>query len=714
MTVQEGISSGIEAWPRKRFSMAVAAVVALSIFAYAGSLTGLKIWDDYFLIGGSAIGGGRSLAKCFTEPFLGFYYRPVVSASFWLDLRLWGQTPFYFHQTNVLLHAATTLALVGLALAAFRSRAVALLAGALFAVQPAQISTVAWIGGRTDSLCALFVTLFAWALITAAHTAGRKRHWAVVGATLAYTAALFTKEQMLAALPLAPLAFWAFQPREADDRSGSAWRAGWLATIPMTVASGIYVMLWGLIGPPRPIAPSSSVFEVFGRALRTTTYYGELLVTPTPASMHTLTLNRFEQVGVWPLATGFGLVALIVYAAWRWRKTERPAFWMLSLVVLTLLPVSNLIPLPSLLVAPYRAGVTGLASCVLIAWLLVGRLRQAQLPTGRGGDLGERAKSADMPGLRQAQPPGLAGILGLRQAQPPGISFGRVRVVLAGGLVLWCAGLTVWGCQQWSSAETIFRTVVRYDPASIVGRYNLTTALLETKDPKKRLEAINHLQTALALLYGDDSWRNADSAVKAFRSNPAIRDRVRTNQGNRVEPEEWLSELFSQLGFAKLDSDQLAEAHAAFGIGEALNASNANAHSGLGSCFYLEGDKDEARRHLEKAVAIKPLMAEAHSLLGEIYTEQGNWNRAARAFANCTELQPYLGRHYVMLAGALLELRDWSGAEAAAQEALRRDPKRADATELLAKIRKARSADGRHERSTVALAAGTHRTRVER
>ena len=38
------------------------------------------------------------------------YFRPLYMASFWVDRRLWGPSPFFFHLTNLLLIAATNRA----------------------------------------------------------------------------------------------------------------------------------------------------------------------------------------------------------------------------------------------------------------------------------------------------------------------------------------------------------------------------------------------------------------------------------------------------------------------------------------------------------------------------------------------------------------------------------------------------------------------------
>src|SRR5947208_3069070 len=85
--------------------------------------------------------------------------------------------------------------------------AAAILGGMLFAAQPTQVSAVAWIGGRTDSLCTLFVALFAWMLHASAtaEPGGRRKSLLAISASCFFLA-LLAKEQAIALLPAAPLA----------------------------------------------------------------------------------------------------------------------------------------------------------------------------------------------------------------------------------------------------------------------------------------------------------------------------------------------------------------------------------------------------------------------------------------------------------------------------------------------------------------------------
>src|SRR5579872_4585046 len=83
-------------------------ILALSGLLYVRSLTGLAIWDDVPLLSGAGIGGVDSLLHTFTRPFLGTYFRPLVSLSFYVEHKLWGSGPFGYHQTNILIHMLNT------------------------------------------------------------------------------------------------------------------------------------------------------------------------------------------------------------------------------------------------------------------------------------------------------------------------------------------------------------------------------------------------------------------------------------------------------------------------------------------------------------------------------------------------------------------------------------------------------------------------------
>jgi tetratricopeptide (TPR) repeat protein len=86
-------------------------------------------------------------------------YRPLVSATWWLDYRVSGIAPFGYHFSNYAVHLANT-ALVFAVLAPIAGPTMALGIAALFGVGPVAVTSVGWASGRTDLWETFFVLLF--------------------------------------------------------------------------------------------------------------------------------------------------------------------------------------------------------------------------------------------------------------------------------------------------------------------------------------------------------------------------------------------------------------------------------------------------------------------------------------------------------------------------------------------------------------------------
>src|SRR5580700_11583193 len=108
------------------FGLAAAAIVLLSGLLYLPSIHGARVWDDAYLLKGTGLSGATTVGQCFTRAFLWNYYRPLTGATFVLDHRIWGDSTFGYHLTNLLLHVLTTALMIQLLLVSFRSRRIAL------------------------------------------------------------------------------------------------------------------------------------------------------------------------------------------------------------------------------------------------------------------------------------------------------------------------------------------------------------------------------------------------------------------------------------------------------------------------------------------------------------------------------------------------------------------------------------------------------------
>ena len=81
-------------------------------------------------------------------------YYPVVFSTFWLEYQLWGLRPLGFHLVNVLLHAVNGI--LAWRIASRLKIPGAWMIGAVFALHPVHVESVAWITERKNVLSGLF------------------------------------------------------------------------------------------------------------------------------------------------------------------------------------------------------------------------------------------------------------------------------------------------------------------------------------------------------------------------------------------------------------------------------------------------------------------------------------------------------------------------------------------------------------------------------
>ena len=113
----------------------------------------------------SAAGLGRIWTDIEAMPHRQYY--PLVLTTFWLEHQVWGKDPLGYHVVNVLLHALN--AILVWRLLTRLSIPGAWLAGALFALHPVHVETVAWVTERKNLV---YVAFYLLAAITYLRSAG--------------------------------------------------------------------------------------------------------------------------------------------------------------------------------------------------------------------------------------------------------------------------------------------------------------------------------------------------------------------------------------------------------------------------------------------------------------------------------------------------------------------------------------------------------------
>ena len=442
-------------------------IFALAVILYFPALRGIAIWDDEQLLTKNVFWGTNDLLGAFTHPF-GSYYRPLTSASFAIENGLVNGQPLLYHIDNLVLHAITSVLVACLAFRVTGRQTAGILAGLFFATQPIQVGAAAWIGGRTDALSGLFLTLYLLSIVKFHQTENRK--W-LYGAAVAFFLAALTKEQAVAMLLAVPLSVFVFGSKK--------WADAWKICIPFGVVLLVYAVMWKIGGPKPHAAPSDLSYTVM-LAMRTAAHYGLAFVAPNEQSLVTFTLENYRSF-VWIPVGGLFLIAIAYLLRHAW-KTNREMFWLGMCALFVYIPISNCPTVPSLIVAPYRCAQAGIGVACLFG-------------------VGTAAAVANKRWI-------LTALLASN--------------FVAGTVVTW------WGVHQWLAPMPFFEQVVKNDPHFMVGVEFYAHYL---DDANRSAEAAQATGNCLTWLFDTENWAAVLDKEKLKAITAGVRRRLRANTG---------------------------------------------------------------------------------------------------------------------------------------------------------------------------------------
>jgi len=231
-------------------------VVMAGVGVYAWSLTGGFIYDDIAQIEQNPwlreIG---ALKEIFSRHVWGFrddipitnYYRPLMHTFNLLVYQIDGPKPLYFHLLSLSLHLGCCI-LLYLVIAALQQCCVARLpanphflpfaAALIFAVYPANVEAVAWLGSSADLLYTLFSLLSIRLYIQCCDPPGGGRRGWLLGAVGVYLLALLAKET---AVPLVPVFVVVYELAGRRIRDAARLRDATLRLAAFLGVLGIYL-----------------------------------------------------------------------------------------------------------------------------------------------------------------------------------------------------------------------------------------------------------------------------------------------------------------------------------------------------------------------------------------------------------------------------------------------------------------------------------------
>src|SRR4051812_768861 len=138
-------------WPT---GVVFAVVLLTTLVAYFPALMGDFLWDDAGHVTRQDLQSWSGLTRIWFDVGATQQYYPLLHSAFWLEHRIWGDTPLGYHVMNVLWHATSACLFVAILRRLLVPGAV--LAGLIFALHPVAVESVAWIAEQKNTLSTVF------------------------------------------------------------------------------------------------------------------------------------------------------------------------------------------------------------------------------------------------------------------------------------------------------------------------------------------------------------------------------------------------------------------------------------------------------------------------------------------------------------------------------------------------------------------------------
>jgi cytochrome c-type biogenesis protein CcmH/NrfG len=357
------VSTGIKRNPGS--ALVLSGILCLAALVYAGSLGNQFVWDDHWVIvENDFVKSAGNLPLLFTRQYLTsprevnsvriksigsgeFSYRPLVTATYFIDYHIWKLNPFGFHLTNLFLHLANILLFYFLALGISENEKAALLSAALFSLHPANAEAVSVVTHREDLLAFFFFVSSFLLFLRAQKVIGKKRVRRQAASVGSFLLALFSKE-MAVTLPAVLMAYDYFFTFKLDFRDFlRRWRDRYSGYI---IAVLCYLVIWGVIfrntasgaasvGVRFPVS-AAVVFLSFARAV-----YWLLFPQAIHPTLRDDDILLFLRTGIPGLVFSVVLGAVCFVWAFKMRKRSPVISFSIIYFFIALLPVLNFVPM---------------------------------------------------------------------------------------------------------------------------------------------------------------------------------------------------------------------------------------------------------------------------------------------------------------------------------------------------------------------------------
>lgn len=324
-------------------------LILLTLIVYGQTLRFdfLSNWDDYQyvtnnpdILGFSAI----NLIHVFSSSYVG-NYAPVHLLSYMLDYQLAGLNPAWFHGVNVVIHTVNGLLFYVLVHRITGKSVWAYAAAAVFLLHPVQVESVAWVSQRKNLLSMFFSLCSFLAYLSYRQRTDEGRERAYILSVLSLLLALFSKS-IAVIMPFVFLLHDMFLEQPRRKKGVITDKIPYVVTV--AIVSGITVITQSAGGGSVDFFDGNSTAK-FLTMLTVLMRYLQILIWPANLNLNAVYIfyikNRIDGEVVGALLL---VAALFLTGIYLWRR-ERRLFFGFALFFLGLVPVSQIVPLSTLM-----------------------------------------------------------------------------------------------------------------------------------------------------------------------------------------------------------------------------------------------------------------------------------------------------------------------------------------------------------------------------
>lgn len=574
---------------RRRAFIIALVLAAVTIFAYRPAWNGGFLWDDdVYITNNELLTAPDGLRRIWFSLDSPSQYFPLVYTTFRVEHALWGLNPTGYHWVNLLLHVANALLVWGV-LARLKVPG-AWLAGAIFALHPVQVESVAWITERKNVMMGFFflLTLLAWIAFVDRRT---KRRWLFYGLALILYLLALSAKTTACTLPAALLLILWLQ------KTSITWKRIFqiVPFLVLGIGMGVLTMWWERYhqGTSRALFTFLSPIERVLVASRAVWFYLSKLIWP---SNLTFIYPRWDISPTHLLNYAWLLVGVIVCAAiyflrrYVGRSVEVAAIFFVA----TLSPILGFIMLFTFRYTFVADHYQYLACIGPIALASAGLV-----------NLAETFKNS------------------------------RTLILSAALFVVAVLATVTWRqAAMYGNIETLWRTTLARNPGCWMAHNNLGIVLVE----KGQLdEAIAHYRTTLEMQpnFWDADYNLGSALLGKGQVDEAI---FYCDKAVSMQPSDPDTQV--ALANALLQKGRIDDAIVHYQKAVAIRPDYFLARYGLAHALLEEGKFDAAIEHSRAALLIQPNNADCHTVLAVALDEKGQSTEAIEHYEKALQISP--------------------------------------------------------------------------